>query len=244
MQTGLFHAPGRKLASRQCQCHCLSVWYKYGLGFGCISLPWHLLMVAYSTKTDEQEAASHKRVGCVVSATCVVQGCTVAIPGKHQPWLVSELETAELCQHRAALELIRLTDGKLTCLGTDCADTTQLWELKLLAGNVTVRIQQVLRYWPGDVKSSNTLLYCCSRSYVGQKHPGRSKGRASNMNMSPKSKLHVSAVFKIYIKPAFVPFDLFWLPGCTENCRKEYFLQKQLNIIGLLTLNHTLKLRI
>lgn len=60
MRTGLFHAPGCKLASRQCQCHCLSVCYKYGLGFGCISLHWQLFMVAYSIKTDEREVASHK----------------------------------------------------------------------------------------------------------------------------------------------------------------------------------------
>lgn len=77
MRTGLFHAPGRKLASSQCQCHCLSVCYKYGLGFGCISLPWHLLMVAYSTKTDEQEVASHKRELDVLSVLPVL--CKAAL---------------------------------------------------------------------------------------------------------------------------------------------------------------------
>lgn len=75
----------------------------------------------------------------------------MVITGKHQTCLVPELETAELCQHCAALELIKLIAGKLTCLGMNCAVATHL-----LAGNGTVECH-VLHYFPGMFKAA---VYC------------------------------------------------------------------------------------
>lgn len=49
---------------------------------------------------------TENRVGYAVTATCVVQHHSVAIPGEDYTWLVPELETVELCQHSAAPELI------------------------------------------------------------------------------------------------------------------------------------------
>jgi len=80
----------------------------------------------------------------------------VVITGKHQTCLVPELETAELCQHCAALELIKLIAGKLTCLGMNCADATHL-----LAGNGTVA-HQGLHCFPEMFQS---VVLLCWKTY-------------------------------------------------------------------------------